>query len=175
MSPRALVLRGVGQSRRLAAFDPAVIGQSLPLGRVGLAIDRAKPQKTSGLDCEVSMFSCVLLLSFLASPAMAFQARNDAQVTGTAAEIVVASRPGLSSSESWCAAGDFVIRALGQPATTPLYRVTPPPRRAGETVTFSLSSEAATDRTGLLLLGDRDASLSAGHAQALCRLGRWRF
>jgi hypothetical protein len=159
----------------LLPLNLPVIGQSLPLGRVGLAIDRVKPQKTSGLDCEVSMFRCVLLLSFLASPSMAFQARNDAQVAGTAAEIVVASRPGLSSSESWCAAGDFVIRALGQPATTPLYRVTPPPRRAGETVTFSLSSEAATDRTGLLLLGDRDASLSAGHAQALCRLGRWRF
>lgn len=121
------------------------------------------------------MFRCLLLLSLLASPAMAFQARNGAEVTGTATEIVVVARPGLSSSESWCAAGDFVIRALGQPATTPLYRVTPPPRRAGEGVTFSLSPEGATDRTGLLLLGDRDASLSAGHAQALCRVGRWRF
>ena len=121
------------------------------------------------------MFRIVFLLSLLASPALAFQARNGAEVSGTADQIVVISRPGLSSSESWCAAGDFVIRALGQPATTPLYRVTPPPRRSGETVTFSLSPEGATDRTGLLLLGDRDASLSAGHAQALCRVGRWRF
>ena len=63
------------------------------------------------------MFRCLLLLSLLASPAMAFQARNGAEVTGTATEIVVVARPGLSSSESWCAAGDFVIRALGQPAT----------------------------------------------------------
>lgn len=121
------------------------------------------------------MVRFVLVLSLLASPAMAFQARNGAQVSGTATQIVVVSRPGLSSSESWCAAGDFVIRALGQPAATPLYRVTPPPRRVGGAVTFSLSPEGATDRTGLLLLGDRDASLSAGHAQALCRVGRWRF
>jgi hypothetical protein len=121
------------------------------------------------------MVRFVLLLSLLASPAMAFQARNDAQVTGTATQILVASRPGLSASESWCAAGDFVIRALGQPATTPLYRVNPAPRRAAEAVAFSLSPEDATDRTGLLLLGDRDSSLSAGHAQALCRVGRWRF
>jgi hypothetical protein len=121
------------------------------------------------------MVRFVLLLSLLASPAMAFQARNDAQVTGTAAEIVVASRPGLSSAESWCAAGDFVIRALGQPASTPLYHITPPPRRASEAVIFSLSPEGAADRTGLLQIGARDASLSAAHAQALCRVGRWRF
>lgn len=121
------------------------------------------------------MVRFLLLLSLLASPAMAFQARNDAQVTGTAAEIVVASRPGLSSAESWCAGGDFVIRALGQPASTPLYRITPPPRRAGEAVIFSLSPEGAADRTGLLQIGAPDASLSAAHAQALCRVGRWRF
>lgn len=115
------------------------------------------------------------LVTLLATPAFAFQARNDAQVTGTADRIVVASRPGLSSPESWCAAGDFVIRALGLPGSTPVYRLTPPPRRAGETVEFSLSPEGASERTGLLQLGQSDASLSAAHAQALCRVGRWRL
>ena len=121
------------------------------------------------------MVRFVLFLSLLASPAAAFQARNDAQVTGTAIEIVVASRPGLSAAESWCAAEDFVIRALGQPTSTPLYRLTPPPRRAGGEVTFSLSPEGATDRSGLLQIGAHDASLNAAHARALCRVGRWRF
>ena len=122
-----------------------------------------------------TMSRAALLLSLLASPALAFQSRNDAQVTGTAERIIVASRPGLASSESWCAAGDFVIRGLGLSSTTPIYRISPPPRRAGEAVEFSLSSEGVSDRTGLLQLGESDASLSAGHAQALCRIGRWRL
>ena len=121
------------------------------------------------------MFRSILLLSLIASPALAFTARNGVEVQGSADQINVEPSAGQAAPESWCAAGDFVIRELGQPATTPLYRVTPPPRRAGEGVTFSLLPEGATDRTGLLLLGDRDASLSAGHAQALCRVGRWRF
>ena len=121
-----------------------------------------------------TMSRAALLLSLLASPALAFQARNDAQVTGTAERIIVASRPGLASSESWCAAGDFVIRGLGLPGTTPLYRLTPPPRRGGEGVTFSLAAEGASERTGLLLLGAADNALSAAHAQAMCRVGRWR-
>lgn len=126
------------------------------------------------------MFRFALALPLLvalvpASPAAAFQARNDAHVTGTAERIVVASRPGLSAAESWCAAGDFVIRALGLPGTTPVYRLSPPPRRAGEAVEFSLSPEGASERTGLLQIGPRDASLSAAHAQALCLVGRWRL
>lgn len=121
------------------------------------------------------MFRTVLLLSLFASPAMAFQARNDARVTGSAERIIVASRPGLASSESWCAAGDFVIRGLGLSATTPVYRISPPPRRAGEAVEFSLSPEGAADRTGLLQLAPSGGKLSAGHAQSLCRVGRWRF
>lgn len=121
------------------------------------------------------MLRSILILSVLASPAMAFQARNDAKVTGSGDRIIVASRPGLASSESWCAAGDFVIRGLGLSSTTPVYRISPPPRRAGEDVEFSLSPEGAADRSGLLQLGASDAALSAGHAQALCRVGRWRL
>ena len=121
------------------------------------------------------MLRTVLLLSLFASPALAFQARNDTQVTGTAERIIVASRPGLASAESWCAAGDFVIRGLGLSSATPIYRISPPPRRAGEAVEFSLSPEGAADRSGLLQLGPSDASLTAAHAQSLCRVGRWRF
>ena len=77
------------------------------------------------------MFRSVLLLSLLATPAMAFQARNEARVSGTADRIVVAARPGLAAPDSWCAAGDFVIRSLGLPAATPIYRLSPPPRVRG--------------------------------------------
>lgn len=114
------------------------------------------------------MLRTAVLLSLLSSPAFAFQARNNAEVSGTAERIVVASRPGLASSESWCAAGDFVIRALGMPSTTKVYRISPMPRKVGEPVEFSLSATGATDRSGLLQLGPDDAELSAGHAQSLC-------
>lgn len=121
------------------------------------------------------MFRTILLLSLLASPAMAFQARNDAKVTGTADQTTVAARPGLSAPESWCAAGDFVIRGLGLAASTPIYRLSPPPRRSGEAVVFSLSPDGAAQRSGLLKLGPAEAPISAGHAQALCVWGRARF
>ena len=120
------------------------------------------------------MLRATLLLSLLSTPALAFQARNDAQVDGRADQIIVASRPGLASSESWCAAGDFVIRGLGMASTTPVYRLTPPPRRAGESVEFSLSPAGATERLGLVRFGGTADQISAGHAQALCRIGRWK-
>ena len=121
------------------------------------------------------MFRSILVLSLIASPALAFTARNGVEVQGSADQINVEPSAGQAAPESWCAAGDFVIRALGLPGSTPLYRLTPPPRRAGETVEFSLSPEGASERTGLLQLGQSDASLSAAHAQALCRVGRWRL
>lgn len=121
------------------------------------------------------MFRCVLLLSLLASPAMAFTARNGVEVTGSADQIDVQPSAGQAAPQSWCAAGDFVIRGLGMPATTRVYRVSPPPRKGGEGVIFSLSPDGASDRTGLILFGQTDNALSAADAQALCRVGRWRF
>lgn len=121
------------------------------------------------------MIRFALCLSLLASPALAFQARNDVSVSGTADQIVVAARPGLSSPESWCAAAEFVVRVLGMPSATRIYRVSPPPRRSGEDVMFSLSATNASERTGLLRIGATDNSVSAGHARALCDLGHPRF
>ncbi len=121
------------------------------------------------------MFRSILLLSLLSSPAMAFQARNGVQVIGNSDQVVVQPSPGQAAPQSWCAAGDFVIRGLGLAASTPIYRITAPPRRGAETVVFSLSPEGASDRTGLLRLGAVDNNVSAGHAQSLCTMGRWMF
>ena len=121
------------------------------------------------------MFRSLLFLSLMASPAMAFQARNGVMVSGDAQAIVVAPSAGQAAPQSWCAAGDFVIRGLGMPAGTPVYRITPPPRRGGGSVTFSLSPDGASDRTGLIRLIGEENSVSAGHAQSLCRFGRWRY
>ena len=114
------------------------------------------------------MFRSILLLSLMTSPAVAFTARNGVQVTGHADQIEVQPSAGQAAPQSWCAAGDFVIRQLGLSASTPVYRVSPPPRRGREGVIFSLSAEGASSRTGLLRLGATDASLTASHAQSLC-------
>lgn len=102
-----------------------------------------------------------------ALPAQAFIARNG---------LVVEARPngsfeipyrGLSgASDFWCAAGDYVVRDLGLPPETRIFRLSSPPRRGGQGVTFSLSSDGAT-KTGLILLGG-GRSISASHARALC-------
>jgi len=121
------------------------------------------------------MFRSLLLFSLLASPAMAFQARNGVSVIGNADQIMVQASPGQAAPQSWCAAGDYVIRALGLGPATPVYRISPPPRRAGEGVVFSLSPEGAAERNGLLQIGATGLAVSAGHAQALCQVGRWRY
>lgn len=121
------------------------------------------------------MFRSFLLLSLLASPALAFETRNGAEVQGSAEHIEVQPTPGQASPESWCAAGDFVIRGLGMAGRTLIYRVSPPPRRGGEGVVFSLSPEGASERTGLLQIGVHDNAVTAAHAQALCRGGHWWF
>ena len=118
------------------------------------------------------MLRSILLFSLLASPAMAFEASNGLLVIGNSDQIEVQPSPGQGASQSWCAAGEFAIRALGQPGTTPVYRVSPPPRRKGEAVSFSLSPAGASDRTGLLQLGAQDNTISAAHAQSLCRVER---
>lgn len=121
------------------------------------------------------MFRSILLLSLLATPAMAFTARNGVEVQGNSDRIEVQPSAGQAAPQSWCAAGDFVVRGLGMPASTPVYRITPPPRRGGEGVTFSLSPEGASEKTGVFVFGQADNSLTAGLAQALCRAGRWRL
>lgn len=112
------------------------------------------------------ILTTVVLLSF-ALPAQAFIAKNG---------LVVEARPdgsfevpyrGLSgSSDFWCAAGDYVVRHLGLPADTRIFRLSSPPRRGGQGVTFSLSAEGAKKPGLFLFSGSR--SVSASHARALC-------
>jgi hypothetical protein len=112
--------------------------------------------------------SLLLFAALAASPAAAYMAQNDftvRQLDDTRFE--VQPRGGLGSSEAWCAAGDFVIRALGLPGNTPIWRITEIPRRSGESMVFSLTSEGANSSTGLASLGG-GASVTAAHAEALC-------
>lgn len=105
----------------------------------------------------------------LAGPAAAYIARNGEVVRPEAdGTFLVVGSPGQGPGESWCAAGDYVM-AQGLVPTTRIWRLNEPPRRQGQGVRFGLSPQGAASKTGLFILGSKDASLSAIHARALCR------
>ena len=113
--------------------------------------------------------------AFLASPAASFVAQNDMRVEPRGASgFHVAYKGGRAGApDFWCAAGDYVVRALGQSSATRIYRTTSGPRRAGQGLDFSLSPEGAK-RTGLItLFGDR-RSVTAAEARSFCNLRRFR-
>lgn len=109
---------------------------------------------------------------FLAGPGAAFIASNDLVVVPNGqADFVVPYRGKSGPTDFWCAAGDYVMRGLAQSGTTPIYRLSEPPRRSGEGVRFSLSPEGAASGSGLLLLGSDRAALTAAFARQLCDAG----
>lgn len=111
------------------------------------------------------------LLASLALPAQAFLATNDLIVEPASDGSFHVPYRGLNgASDFWCAAGDYVVRSLHLPSDTRIFRLSSPPRRAGQGVTFSLSPEGARN-TGLLTFGDR-RSVSAAHARQLCEVPR---
>lgn len=115
--------------------------------------------------------ACLAALLMLGTPAHAFLAENGLVVEPAPDGAFEVPYRGLSgASDFWCAAGDYVIRELGRRPDTRIYRLTSPPRRSGQGITFSLASEGAR-RTGLLTFGDR-RSVSASHARSLCDLPR---
>lgn len=116
-------------------------------------------------------FATACVLAALAPPAHAFLTTNDLIVEPSGADSFHVPYRGLSgASDFWCAAGDYVIRHLHLPPDTRIFRLSSPPRRARQGVTFALSSEGA-QRTGLLIFGDR-LSVSAAHARQLCEVPR---
>jgi hypothetical protein len=116
------------------------------------------------------MFRPMLIAALMlgAAPAHAYLAQNDLRVEGRSNGFEVLASPGMGPSRAWCAAGDYVVVILGMPSTTPVWRVSPPPRKPGEGIMFALSAAGASTDTGLAQFGQTDATLTAGAAQALC-------
>jgi hypothetical protein len=116
-----------------------------------------------------SRFLPLLLAAGLAaSPAAAWQSQNSFTVRQLDSNrFEVLSRGGLGASDAWCAAGDFVIRGRGLSRNTQIWRISEPPRRSGQSIVFSLSSDGAASSTGLASFGG-GASISAGHGQNIC-------
>ncbi len=116
----------------------------------------------------------LLLALTLSSPASAYIAQNGlvAEPQGPG-DFTVPYRGKSAPADFWCTAGDYVIRGLNQPPSTRIWRLSEPPRRAGEGIRFSLSPDGAAGSTGIAtLIGRKDGSLSAGAAQAFCEFAR---
>ena len=75
---------------------------------------------------------------------------------------------GLSASEAFCTAGGFAQARLGLGPTDRIWRVTPVPRRSGQPMVFSTRAQDSAGRSGLVLLGPDDGSITVGFAQSLC-------
>ena len=103
----------------------------------------------------------------LATPASAFVASNGLIVERQGESTFTVPFRGLSGdSDFWCAAGDYVIRDLGLSSSTRIYRLNSPPRRSGQGITFSLSSEGAKNPGWFIL--SRDLGLRASFARSFC-------
>lgn len=112
------------------------------------------------------MLALVLLVTS-AVGASAWTATNGMNVTSDGARsFVVAPLQGMNSStDYWCAAGDFAIRRLGLRPSTRLFRMTSGSGR--NSVRFSLD-ETGSVPSGVTVFGSKDSGLSASLAQVYC-------
>ncbi len=102
-----------------------------------------------------------------ALPAQAYLTDSGLSATGDASRIVVEFQAGFGDSEYWCAAGDFAISRLGASVVAPVYRVTPPPRKRGQGIVFSLSPEGTSARTGIAMW-PQESFIRAESARSMC-------
>ena len=119
--------------------------------------------------------TAVLLALALATPAAAFTAQNGLIVQPDGPDRFNVPYLGRSGpADFWCAAGDYAVRKLRLLPNQRIYRLSEPPRRSGEGISFSVRADGAASTTGLLVLGARGGGLSVGMAQSLCENDRRR-
>jgi hypothetical protein len=109
----------------------------------------------------------------LASPAFASLDRLPIK-QDSATDFTVGYKARAGMNNYWCAAGRHVTETLGLPPDTRVYRQSPPPRKAGKGITFTLDPARSAGETGVSTSGGpQDGSLSAGGAQStFCSLNR---
>jgi hypothetical protein len=115
------------------------------------------------------MFRPLMLVAIaFALPAEAFTAQNGMRVRPVDAQTFVVEFPSPDGETQYlCAAGDYVFRALGLSARTRIYRASPPPRKQGQGITFTLDAARKTKMGLFTQFGaDKgDESISAGEAR----------
>lgn len=112
--------------------------------------------------------SISLAVALFACPASAFWAKNGMEVSAVDARTFRVEFMSVESERQYlCAAGDYVIRALGMSARTRIFRTSPPPRKQGQGITFTLDESKKTDLGMLSSFGKNkgDGGISAGSAR----------
>ena len=129
-------------------------------------ICKVKSRGIAGRSLRAVMVSAGLAV--LAAPVQAFYARNGMYVTPLDAETFAVEFPSYDNETQYlCAAGDYVLRALGMSALTRIYRASPPPRKQGQGIIFTLD-ETKKVKLGLVTnfsANKGDGGISAGTAR----------
>ena len=100
-----------------------------------------------------------------ATPALASYDRLPITESGES-DFTVGHRSGAGLNNMWCAAARHVTNTLGLPDRTRVYRLSLPPRRAGQGITFTLDAMRSSGDTGISTYGGaQDGSYSAGVAK----------
>lgn len=124
-----------------------------------------------------ALLIATMVLGPMASPLHAFTAQNGMTVTGiNATDFLVAYDSVPRETDYLCAAGDYVVSALGLPSKTRLFRASPPPRQQGKGIIFT-TDPARKVKMGLFTsFGSKptDGGISAGAATgAYCEKFLW--
>ena len=113
------------------------------------------------------------ILTFIAalaiiSPADAFTYDLRFRVTqSSTTDFTVEFKSRAALTDYWCGAGRHVTNTLGMPDRTRVYRLSPPPRKSGQGISFTLDAARSAGVTGLTTFGGpQDGSMSAGGAVA---------
>jgi hypothetical protein len=124
-------------------------------------------------------FAAALLTATLPGAALGqtFNARNGMDVTPLGDGLFrVEFETRINETDYWCAAGDYAERVLGAPPKARLFRASPPPRKRGQGITFTLDAEKSAGATGVSSFGAGSAkdSLSVSHATgSFCQFYRF--
>lgn len=121
------------------------------------------------------LFALVLAAATaLALPASAFTAPNRLPVRPTGPDSFQVEFRAFARGDVdfWCAAGAYANSQLRAPATAQIFRISPPPRRAGQGVAFSMNPQGAAGNTGLQTIGGPRPSMSVAAARQQCQVSR---
>lgn len=106
-----------------------------------------------------------------AETAQIFRAAGDLPVQPTGSQTFSVIFQGQTAPTAfWCAAGDYVMRGLGKPSTTLIYRASAVPRKGGQAISFSLNKADNVGDSGLLAWSwpSNDGGVIAGVANGFC-------
>jgi len=104
----------------------------------------------------------------LATPAHAFGPEPRLRVTQEPnGDFTVQYDSRARLTDYWCAAGNFVTNTLRMPDRTRVFRQSPPPRKAGQGIRFTLDASRSAGDTGITTFGGpQDGSMLAGGVDA---------